>query len=82
MAQRLTRTISKKLNRMAAEDETRESVNLLQQMLSRARERYVEENDEEPPEEFVEEAREVILRELASSGRDEHRDVYDALADE
>lgn len=69
---------------MAAEDETRErpSGNLLEVLLERARERYVDENGEEPPEEFVEEARELILRNLARSGRDEHRDVYDALANE
>lgn len=67
---------------MAASDEGRESENLLEEMLDRARERYVEENAEDPPEEFMDEARELILRSLASSGRDEHRDVYEALADE
>lgn len=67
---------------MGAKDETPRSRNLLQEMLERARERYVEENGEEPPEEFIEEARELLLRDLASRGREEHRDVYDALADE
>lgn len=67
---------------MGAKDETPRSRNLLQEMLERARERYVEENGEEPPEEFIEEARELLLRDLASRSREEHRDVYDALADE
>lgn len=69
---------------MAAEDGTKEKsqANLLEEMLEQARKRYVEENGEEPPAEFMEEARELILRRLARSGRDEHRDVYDALADE
>jgi hypothetical protein len=67
---------------MGAKDETPRPGNLLQEMLERARERYVEENGEEPPEEFIEEARELVLRDLASRGREEHRDVYDALAEE
>ena len=56
--------------------------NLLEMMIERAREQYIEEHDEEPPEEFVRDARKTILRQLAKKGRDEHRDVYDALADE
>lgn len=69
---------------MAAEDEPRERppANLLKRLLDRAREQYVEENGEEPPEAFMQDARELILRRLARTGRDEHRDVYDALADE
>ena len=69
---------------MAADEETPEGSppNLLEQMLEQARERYVEENGEEPPEEFMEDARELILRKFARSGRDEHQDVYDALARE
>jgi hypothetical protein len=67
---------------MAAEDETQQSRNLLQELLERTRERYIEENNEEPPEEFMKEARNLVLRKLALSGRDEHRDVYDALAEE
>lgn len=54
--------------------------NLLDELLARTREQYVEEHGEEPPEDFLEEAREMILRQLAKKGRDEHRDVYDALA--
>lgn len=69
---------------MAADDETVENPpgNLLDAMLEQARERYVEENDEEPPEEFMEDARELILRHLARTRREEHQDVYDALAEE
>ena len=69
---------------MAAEDDAPENspTNLLEVTLERAREQYIEVNDEEPPEEFMEDARELILRRLAKHGRDEHREVYDALADE
>lgn len=69
---------------MAAEDEPLEDspTNLLEVTLERAREQYIEEHDEEPPEEFMEDARELILRRLAKHERDEHREVYDALADE
>lgn len=69
---------------MVADDEMQEpsSGNLLDVTLERARERYIEENDEDPPEEFIDEARELILRKLAQRSRDEHREVYDALAGE
>lgn len=69
---------------MAAEEEVPEDGprNLLEEWLEHARERYVEEHGEEPPEEFMEDARELILRKLARSGRDAHRDVYEALAEE
>jgi hypothetical protein len=56
--------------------------NLLEELLEDVRERYVEEHGEEPPAEFMRDARQDILRSLAKKGRDEHRDVYDALADE
>jgi hypothetical protein len=55
---------------------------LLDTALERVRERYVEEHGTEPPEELMEAARKRVLRELAKEGRNEHRDVYDALADE
>lgn len=68
---------------MAAEqDDSAPGRNLLEEMLETARKRYVEEEGEEPPADFMEEARKEILRRLARKGRDEHRDVYDALADE
>lgn len=56
--------------------------NLLERTLEATRQTYVEENGEEPPPEFMERARTAILREFAQHGRDEHRDIYDALADE
>ncbi|AGB17198.1 hypothetical protein Halru_2620 [Halovivax ruber XH-70] len=56
--------------------------NLLETLLADFRERYVEEHGEEPPEAILHDARRDILRSLAKKGRDEHRDVYDALADE
>lgn len=69
---------------MAAENDPSNPsrANLLDEMLERARDRYIEEHGEEPPEEFMNDARDTILRTLAKKGRDEHRDVYDALADE
>jgi len=54
----------------------------LDEALERVRERYVEEHGTEPPEEMMKDARKRILREFAKQSRDEHREVYDALADE
>lgn len=84
MAQRLTSEENKSKPTMVADDETQGPPprNLLETMMAEARERYVEENGEEPPEKFMEEARELILRTLAQRGRDKHQDVYDALAEE
>lgn len=68
---------------MAAErDKPPQDTNLLEEMLAATRKRYIEEEGEEPPAKFMEEARTEILRRLAQKGRDEHRDIYDALADE
>jgi hypothetical protein len=69
---------------MAAEEsDTNEmSRNLLEEALEETRERYRDEHGDDPPAAFIEDAREMILRRLAKKGRDEHRDVYDALADE
>lgn len=55
---------------------------LLETLLTQVREKYINEHGEEPPEEFEDEARKLIIRQLAKEGRDEHRDIYDALADE
>lgn len=54
----------------------------LERALKTVRRSYVEEHGEQPPEEFMEDARTQLVRLLAQRGRDEHRDVYDALADE
>ena len=75
---------TKKCQIMAA-DETASGgarYNLLEKLLDDVRKRYIEEHGEEPPEEIMRDARQEILRTLAKRGRDEHRDVYDALADE
>lgn len=54
----------------------------MQEALDRVRERYVEEHGEQPPDEFVEKARREILLTVARKDREEHREIYDALADE
>lgn len=56
--------------------------NLMEELLEKVEKRYVEEHGDEPPEDFMEDARQWILKEVAQRNRDEHRDVYDALADE
>lgn len=56
--------------------------NTLQRALDTVRERYVEEHGEEPSDEFMEEARRKIILGVARKDREEHRDIYDALADE
>lgn len=56
--------------------------NLMDEMLAKVKERYVEEHGEEPPEEFMKDARRRILKEVAQQNRDAHRDIYDALANE
>lgn len=60
----------------------RDSGNLMDEMLEKVEERYVEEHGEQPPEEFMEDARQWILKEVAQQNRDKHRDIYDALAKE
>lgn len=60
----------------------RDSGNLMDELLGKVEEKYVEEHGEDPPEEFMEDARQWILKEVAQRNRDEHRDIYDALADE
>lgn len=56
--------------------------NLMKEILGNVREIYVEEHGEEPPEEFIEEARQRIVQRVAKQNRDAHREIYDALADE
>lgn len=69
---------------MAAEDDVSDEIRgtHLEDLLEEARSRYVDEHGEEPPDAFMRDAREAILREIAKRGRDDHREVYDALADE
>lgn len=54
----------------------------LEEALEELREWYVEKHGEEPPAEFIQKARTAVIRELAGNARDDHREVYDALADE
>jgi len=65
---------------MAAENQ--KPTNRMEELLQKVRERYVEENDQEPPEAFMAQARNQILRDAAKKSRDDHREIYDALADE
>jgi len=68
---------------MASENsEEQPPQNLMATLLKAVRERYVEEHGEEPPEEFMRQARNKIVHDVASKDRDEHRDIYDALANE
>jgi hypothetical protein len=69
---------------MAADsrDTDDERRNLLEEALEETRERYRAERGEEPSEAFMEDARRLILRQLAKKGRDEHRDIYEKLAEE
>lgn len=50
--------------------------------LAEIRRIYVEEQGEEPPQEFLQAARRELIRAVARDRRDAHRDIYDALADE
>lgn len=68
---------------MASKDESSESKsNAMEEALGTIRKKYVEEHGEEPSDEFMENARRRIILGVAKQDRDEHRDVYDALADE
>ncbi|PSP77087.1 hypothetical protein BRC81_10665 [Halobacteriales archaeon QS_1_68_20] len=69
---------------MARDPETDASSprNLFDELLEQFRTRYAEEHGENPPEEVMEEARTALLREVAREKREEHRDIYDALARE
>lgn len=68
---------------MASKGENSESKsNTMERALATIREKYVEEHGEEPSDEFMEEARREIILGVARQDRDEHRDIYDALADE
>ena len=56
--------------------------NVMETLLNSIRAQYIEIHDEEPPDEFMEHARNEIVHGLARKDREEHRDIYDALADE
>jgi len=55
---------------------------LFDAILSNIRQQYVEEHDEEPPEEYMQEARQNVLRAIGKNKRDENREIYDELAKE
>ncbi|NEU58758.1 hypothetical protein [Halorussus sp. MSC15.2] len=67
---------------MATKDSESSPTNLMEKVLDTVREEYIEEHGEEPSEEFLQNARKKILRERAKKSRDDHREIYDALADE
>lgn len=64
------------------ESEERPSENFLEMLLDSIRKQYVERHGEEPPDEFMQEARNELVHGLARKDREEHREIYDALADE
>jgi hypothetical protein len=67
---------------MATEERDPGPRNLMEDLLGRVKQMYREEHGEEPPEEFIEEARRRIVLEAAEQDRNEHREIYDKLADE
>jgi hypothetical protein len=67
---------------MATRDSESSPANLMEKILDELREKYIEEHGEEPSEEFLQEARKEVLRNRAKKSRDDHREIYDALADE
>jgi len=67
---------------MAAEGAGDERKPLMDRLLDSVSERYRQEHGEIPPDEFLERARSEVIRRVASKDREQHRDIYDALADE
>jgi hypothetical protein len=67
---------------MATKDSESSRKNLMEKVLDKVREKYIEEHGEEPSEKFIRVARKKILQEQAKKSRDDHREIYDALADE
>jgi len=65
---------------VAADDRNPE--NQMEKLLQKVREQYRQEEGEDPPEEFMADARTQILRSAAKKDRDDHREIYDALAKE
>lgn len=58
------------------------TASLMDELIEAVREEYVDEHGEEPPEEFLKNARKQIIRQAGKARRDEHREIYDALAKE
>ena len=67
---------------MATEERDPGPRNLMEDLLGRVKQMYREEHGEEPTEEFIEEARRRKELEAAEQDRNEHREIYDKLADE
>ena len=63
-------------------DSSKSRTDTIEQTLDEIRERYVEENGEEPPGEFMPEGGGETVLGIVQRDRDAHRDIYDALADE
>lgn len=67
---------------MAADDEGSVNENVMERLVSRFREIYVEKHGEEPSEEIIQAARRKLLLTAAEKERDRNRDIYDELARE
>ena len=71
------------LRRMAVEDSDESPPkNLMETLLRSIRRSYIEEHGEEPPDEFMRRARNEIVHGFADRDREEHRRIYEALAEE
>lgn len=67
---------------MATEGERSVNENVMERLVSRFRELYVEKHGEEPSEEVVRAARRELLLTAAEKERDRNRAIYEALARE
>mgnify|MGYP006914279298 CR=1 FL=1 len=65
-----------------SETDAETPTNRMAAALERLRQIYVEEEGEEPPEEFMTDARQELVRAVARNRRDAHREIYEALANE
>ena len=54
----------------------------MERLLDSVESQYREEHGEDPPEEFLRRARSKIVQHVASKDREDHRGIYDALAEE
>lgn len=52
------------------------------ELLTKVREYYRSEKGEDPPEEFIEEARRKIVLEVGRQDQADHREIYEKLAEE
>lgn len=68
---------------MAVEDDKRSPPeNVMDALLTAVREEYIDEHGEEPPADFMRKAEKKIVHGFASRDREDHREIYEALAKE